>query len=48
MKSIKKGQLFRTRRDAHGDRHARAGCAAQDASPHVLRSEQLLYKSDIS
>lgn len=27
--------------DAHGDRHAFAGCAAQDTSPHVLRTKKI-------
>ena len=34
--------------DAHGDRHACAGCAAQDASPHVLRSKEEPVNNDSS
>ena len=34
--------------DAHGDRHACAGCAAQDTSPHMLRSDQMSARKSFS
>ena len=33
--------LIQNQNAAHRDRHTLTGCAAQDASPHVLRTEQL-------